>query len=137
MRQGIAGLISGLVIGSVLAGGLAFALDGGRTATRGVPATPRVQTVSYRWESTSATHSVDATKPAMVPATKPAAPKAPVQVSTTSTHRHSSTCVHASSSQPACPPSPAPARGMVTASTGTCDQQDGGHEGEHDGERSH
>lgn len=129
MRQGIMGLVSGLVIGSVLAGGAAFALDAGHPATRGVPATPKVQAASNRWQSSTATHSVDATKPAGIPAAKPQAPKAPAKARVAAKHTHSGTCVHNVGSDQHHTTAPTPARGTVAAVPETHDRHMGSHDG--------
>ena len=129
MRQGMAGLVAGLVIGSVLASGAAFALDTSRAGARDVPATPKVQAVVSAWRSTAATRSAQATKPAGTPAVENQARKAPAKASIAAKHVHSSTCAHSVGGQHHHAVRQAPTAGTVTAVPRTCDQQARNHDG--------
>lgn len=140
MRQGITGLVAGIVLGSVLAGSAAFGLGSVHSATPAVPATPKAQ-LSDEWASTAHTGMIDANRHAIAHAAKPVRPAAKVapshksakaavkkHMSTPVRRTHSTSSYHRSTSQGTHGTVPA-GHGTVPAAHHT-DTHMSGHDGE-------
>ena len=145
MRHSVTGLVLGIVIGSVIAGGAAFALGGDAPLPTGTPAADAAPAIAQArmgaGPSVVATPSVETTRPVEPPVATPRPEVVPPAVCDTTAfvenQTHTEVCVNTMANEQVCQPAaepmhdahmaPAPS-GTEPATTASSSHRMGGHD---------